>query len=190
MPLTGFAASTITNALTGAGVLYHSVAGVATLLGASRGGFTLEPNPTFRTLKVDGVREEVVGQREAPTYSPVLKGKLLILTDTVAQRFLLPGGTSAAGAVGEGNVITPKAAGTMLVDGDFVTNLRWVIDKTDPAAVRFAEVHFPRAICEQWSVAGTDEEYTVVDVSFRAVKADLATPIFNLKPVRTALPTT
>ncbi len=190
MPLTGFSASTITNALTGAGVLYHSVAGVATLLGASRGGFTLEPNPTFRMLKADGVREEVVGQREAPTYSPVIKGKLLILTDTVAQRFLLPGGTSAAGATGEGNVVTPKAAGTMLVDGDFVANLRWVIDKADPAAVRYSEVHFPRAICERWSLAGTDEDYSVIDIEFRAVKVDAATPIFNLKPTRTALPTT
>ena len=188
MPMTGYTAASNANVVLGAGVFYWRPVSTNVLLGASVGDISLDLGADYTEMAAAGVLQPMVGLIKTAALRPVLKGSLLIVTEQILNRIVLPKSTAGAGTTGEGNVVTPAAPGTMLVDADFLTDLRWIADKAT-ASAEWAEVHFPRALAKNVRITGQDDTGWRVELEFHAVQQNASTPIVNFKPARTALPT-
>lgn len=188
MPMTGYTSNSNANIVLGAGVLYWRPSANNVLLGATVGDLSLDVGATFKELSASGILQPMVGLMKTPELRPVLKGTLLIVTEQILNKLVLPKSTAAAGGTGEGNVVTPAAPGTMMVDADYIPDLRWIADKGG-ASAEWAEVHFPRSIFKNVRIAGQDDNGWRVEFEAHAVQQNAATPIVNFKPARTALPT-
>jgi hypothetical protein len=188
MPMTAYTAASNANIVLGVGVIYWMPSAANVLLGATIGEISLDLGADYKELAASGILQPMVGLVKTAALRPVLKGTLLVVSEQILNRLVLPKSTAAAGAVGEGNVVTPAAPGTMLVDADYLANVRWISDKAT-ATAEWAEVHFPRSIAKNVRVMGQEEQGWRVELEFHAVQQNASTPILNMKPARTALPT-
>lgn len=159
MPISGYSADLPGDVLMDTGVLWIGNA----ILGATRGAPNFDPGKEFSNIDFDGKRSDLLGLDRVDRYDPVLSG-MLIEFDTPDLARFEPGSTSA----GTGTVVhTPKAAGTLFASGDYMTDLRLIFERgVNPGT--FAAIHFPKALCTRYRVAGNKNDIALIEFEFRA----------------------
>lgn len=135
-PLTGFTSTLPTDVLLDSGVLYLSTAA----FGAFQGGLKFDPGTTYRNVEFDGKRTAVRLLDRKMMTAPKLTGTMIQLTAGKVPA-IEPGAaiTSAGGFTGSTSFM-PKRAGSLLVAGDYVTDVRaiWLRGDNSYVSVRFA----------------------------------------------------
>src|SRR5205085_1706038 len=152
-----------------AGILSREVSTVFTKLGVTDGGSNFDAGVEEKDIMFDGMRCRLKGLTRRTGFKPVISGKLKEFGPTVtgAQIGLLEPGSSEAVADGTGTkVITPKAAGALYAAGDYVTGLRWILERGSSG---FAAVYFPIAKCTKYKVTSRDKDEALIDFEFEAI---------------------
>jgi hypothetical protein len=154
----GYTATLPSDVLLDSGLLYIA----NTLVGASRGGIKFHPNKEWRNVVFDGKRSDIVGLDRVVKFGPVLEGTLIVINATSLLLYE-PGAASAT--VGSVTTITPAKASSLIAAASLITNLRALYPRGGGG---FCEVAFPKAICTQWGLEGTDNEEVGVPFQFGA----------------------
>jgi len=139
-------------------------------LGITRGGPVFDPGITYRQTPYDGQLADRVGLDRRVYYKPHFTGQLVQFgTDDMSR--LEPGGVQTSPGGNVTTRLTPIAAGTYFTSGQYVTNLRLVYQRGSGG---FVQVRMAAALCEKWTVKGTDREEGLVDFDFagKAAAAD------------------
>lgn len=159
MPITGYSADLPGDVLMDSGVLYAGTA----ILGATRGAPRFDPGKVFSNIDFDGKRSDIMGLDRVDRFDAVISGTLIEFDAADIARFE-PGATSS----GTGTVIyVPKDAGTLFASGDYITDLRLIFERgVSPAT--FAAIHFARALCTKWQVAGQKDDIALIEFEFKA----------------------
>lgn len=186
--LTGITTNLPTDTLLNAGVLFHTIAGVSTKIGVTRGSPDFDPGIELADVAFDGMRFRLKGLTRRTGFKPVIKGTILELgpTATGKQTLILEPGSAEATVSGV-TTTTPKAAGAFFATGDYLTDLRWIFDRGNGA---FVAIYFPLALCTKWSLKGQDKDEAQISFEFEAVgdpTVDLGLAPYVIEH-RTALP--
>lgn len=186
--LTGLTANLPTDTLLNMGVMFHTIAGVSTKIGVTRGAPDFDPGVEIADIAFDGQRCRLKGLTRRVGFKPIIKFTLLELgaTATGKQTLLLePGSTEAI--VGGVTTTTPKPAGALYLAADYATDLRWIFERGGGG---YAAIYFPFALCIKWSLKGQDKDEGQISSEFEAVGDPAADP--GIAPyvieLRTALP--
>lgn len=141
---------------------------VSTEIGASRGGLQFSPGMEMRSVEYDGRRAKKMGLDRVVSWDPKITGKMLQASPENLQ-MLEPGHTSAIVAGVDPEVdtqtITPKAASTMLVVGEYLANVRLEYRRGNGGTWA---VCFPYGIVTQWALAGQDNNEAEFDITIEA----------------------
>lgn len=164
-PLTGFTATTFEDVIKDAGILYADIDGVGAggpvLLGASQDGFTWDPGKEWGEMEFDGKRAPIVGGHEIIGFQSMISGTMLEFSDAQIPVYEA-GATKVAGPP---IVFTPKPAGELLVQGDYVKDL-WLFLRRGAAG--YMKIALPFALCTKYSLVSKDKEVAKVAVEFLA----------------------
>lgn len=145
-----------------------SPSAVSTPIGASRGGLSFSPGMEMRSVEYDGRRAKKMGLDRVTSWDAKITGKMLQASPDNL-KMLEPGHTSVVTA-GEDpkpdtQKVTPKPASTMLVQGEYLKNVRLEYRRGNGGT--FA-ICFPFGIVTQWALAGQDNNEAEFDVTIEA----------------------
>lgn len=163
MPITGYSTDLPADVLLDSGVLYVGAA----IVGVSRGGLSFDPGKQYRNTDFDGKRSPVKLLDRITGYDAKLSGNMLEFGAEELVQFEPGSVNDAATPVA---TITPKAAGTLLVTGDYLSNVRLVFERggSTGAAPLYAAVLFPCAMVTQYSVKGADNNEAEIAITIEA----------------------
>ena len=167
-PLTGFDPSTFpADVLLDSGIVYVG----ATAFGAFAGGIKFDPGVTYRNIEFDGKRTNMKGLDRVTQRMPKISGTVITLgTSSIAK--IEPGSdvNATGGWTGATSSNAPQAAGTLLVSGDYLTDVRaiWMRGGTTTAAGSYVQVRFPSAICTKYDISGTDGSEVAIAIEIEA----------------------
>jgi hypothetical protein len=186
--LTGYTANLPGDILLNAGVIMRTISGVSTKIGVTRGAPDFDPGVSIEDIQFDGMRCKLKGLSRKTGWKPILKGTLIEFAPTASgkQTVILEPGSSEATVSGV-TTTTPKAGGSLFAAGDYVTDLRWIFDRSNGL---FVAIYAPFALCTKWSIKGNDKSEAEVSFEFEAVgdpAVDLGTCPYLIEH-RTALP--
>lgn len=147
-------------------VLKVDRAAVSTKVGASRGGLNHDPGTQWRYAEHDGQRKKLVGLDRVAGWDPKITGKLLQL-NSANLKMVEPGHTRASTGIAPNVVetITPQAASTLLVEGEYLENVR--LEYLRGNGGTFAVV-YPFGLVTQWKLASQDNNEAEFDVTIEA----------------------
>lgn len=169
-PLTGYTTSLPSDILLDSGVLYVGPAGSTSVFGAFQGGLKFDPGVTYRNADFDGKRSPVALLDRVTMRMPKISGTCIQLaTGNVAQ--IEPGAaTAVTGAWTASTSYAPKAAGTLLVAGDYLSNVRLIFQRgaTTTAAGAYVQVRFPSALCTKYDITGQDGAEVAIAIEIEA----------------------
>lgn len=139
----------------------------ATVWGVTRGGPRWNGGGTeWREIEFDGKRSRIVGLARKTGFDPQITFEMVEMSTTALIR-LEPGASSAL--VGGVTTITPKKAGLLLVDGDYLTNF-WVAWKLGDAT--WLRILFPKALVTNYEgPSGEDKNEAGISVTVSAALA-------------------
>lgn len=163
MPITGYSADLPADVIVDSGVLYVGTA----IVGVTRGGLAFDPGKSYRNIPFDGVRSPIKGLDRIEKYDAKLTGTIL---EFDAEEFvqLEPGSTNDAGT--PTTIITMKAASTLLASGDYLTDVRLVMERGGGG---YAAVHFSVGLLTQYSVKTSDNSEAEIAITIEA-RLDMA----------------
>lgn len=165
MPITGYSANLPGDILMDTGVLYAGTA----VLGVTRGAPRFDPGKSWSNIEFDGQRSDILGLHRVDRFDPVIACTLIEFAAADIDR-LEPGNTDS----GTGTVVyVPKAAGTLLVSADYISDLRLVFERGSSPAT-YAAIHFAKALVRRWQLAGNKNDIGLIEAEFLAV-LDMAT---------------
>lgn len=185
MPISGYSSDLPSDVLMDSGVLYAGTS----ILGATRGAPRFDPGKQWSNIEFDGKRSDIAGLHRVDRYESIISCTLIEF-DTADLLNLEPG--SGAG-VGTGTVVhTPKDAGTLLVAGDYISDLRLVFERGS-AVASYAVVHFAKALVRRYTIAGNNNDIGLIEAEFQAVldmsgANQLTDPPYKIE-LRDSLPT-
>lgn len=159
MPISGYTATLPTDVLLDSGVLYIG----GSVFAATRGGLQFNPNKEMRNIEFDGKRAPIRGLDRVTAVAPVISGTVIELTPADIPTFE-PGATTVAAATGVTRYIG-KQAGTLLVSGDYITDVRVIWQRGNGA---YVQVRFAAALVSSWQIAGTDNEEAAISIEIAA----------------------
>jgi hypothetical protein len=158
-PLTGFTATFPTDVLVDSGVLYVGAA----VFGAFQGGLRFEPGVEYVNTNFDGKRSPVRLLDRKSNQMPKISGTVIQLSTTnVAQ--IEPGASTATGWTGSTSY-APKRAGSFLVAGDYLTDVRAVWLR---GGGNFVQVRFPSSLCIRYDVTSQDGQEVAIAIEIEA----------------------
>lgn len=157
-PITGFSTDLPSDALLDSGVLFVG----SNIVGVSRGGLSFDPGRSYKNLDFDGKRSAVKLLDRVEKFDAKISGTMLEF-GTEELPYFEPGITNDTGT--PTTVYTPKAASTLLVAGDYQTNVRLVFER---GSGKYCAVHFPVALVTQYSVKGTDNDVAEIAITIEA----------------------
>jgi hypothetical protein len=186
--LAGYTPNLPTDVAFNAGVLFRTISAVSTKIGVTQGAPDFDPGVSMADIEFDGKRCMLKGLTRKVGFKPVIKGTLIEFAPaaTGKQTLILEPGSTEATATGV-TTTTPKAAGSLFVSADYVTDLRWIFDRGNGA---YIAIYFPLALCTKWSMRGADKGEAQVSFEFEAIgdpAVDLGTAPYLIEH-RTALP--
>jgi hypothetical protein len=161
-PLTGFtAAFASTDALLDSGVLYVG----ATVFGAFQGGLKFDPAATYRNIDFDGKRSPVQLLDRKMMTAPKISGTVIqISTANVLQ--IEPGASvTTSGAWTGSTSYMPKRSASLLVAGDYLTDVRAIWLR---ASGGFVQVRFPSALLTKYDVTSQDGAEVAIALEIEA----------------------
>lgn len=153
----------------------------ATPFGVSRGPFTFDPGTAWENVEYDNKFYPKVGLDRKVGGVPKLSGTLIELNATKHAK-LEPGSSSAT--VSGDTTITPQGAGDLLVEGDYLTNVRCAWKRQGGG---YALVEFPFALVTKYDVKGKGEVSIEVEARQADDAADEGVAPYSIKYVA-ALP--
>lgn len=146
-------------------VLYVDVNGTSTPIGASRGGFTFNPNREVRTIEYDGLTSPGVGTQRIVGTGPTMSGSLIEIGEDQFTYIAETGlSTSFQNATKR---LLPKAAREIFADGDYVSYAKLVYQRANGGT---AAVVFPRALCTQYELSGQDKNEATINLTLVGVR--------------------
>lgn len=144
------------------GVLYIGGA----IVGPSRGGLSFDPGTEWSNIGYDGKKQNRTLLDRKTFTAPMISGRLLLFAPTDYPRLEPDVTSSSPGApVSSNGRKTPKPAGVLLDEGDYVHDLRLVFERK---AGGFVQIRFVYALCARWRLAGQDRGEAEIDVEFHA----------------------
>ncbi len=160
-PLTGFTSTFPSDVLIDSGVLYIGTA----VMGAFQGGLKFDPGVEYLNTTFDGKRSPVRLLDRKSNQMPKITGTVIQLsTGNVAQ--IEPGASvTAAGAWTASTSYLPKRAGSFLVAGDYLTDVRAVWLR---GAGTFVQVRFPSALLLKYDVTSQDGQEVAISLEIEA----------------------
>lgn len=165
-PLTGYTSSLPADILLDSGVLYVG----ATVFGAFQGGLKFDPGVTYRNAEFDGKRSPVKLLDRVTMRMPKISGTVIQLsTANVAQ--IEPGATTATtGAWTASTSYAPKAAGALLVTGDYLSDVRLIYQRGGATASvgSYVQVRFPSALCTKYDMTGGEGAEVAIAIEIEA----------------------
>jgi hypothetical protein len=148
-PLTGYTSSFPSDVLMDSGVLYVST----TVFGAFAGGLKFDPGLTYRNIDFDGKRSPVKLLDRKMMQMPKITGTVIQLSTTNVGQ-VEPGATVATtGAWAGSTSYAPKRAASLLVAGDYLSDVRAIWLRGSGS---FVQVRFPSALCTKYDVTSQD----------------------------------
>lgn len=166
-PLTGFSTTFPDDVLIDSGVLYVG----SNKFGAFAGGLKFDPGITYKAVDFDGKRSAVKLLDRKMMFAPKITGTVIQLsTANVAQ--IDPGAdgstapTLAAGAwTGASTSYAPQRAGSLLVAGDYLSDIRaiWLRGNN-----KFVQVYFKSALCTKYDVTSQDGAEVSIAIEIEA----------------------
>src|SRR5688572_5276840 len=127
-----------------AGVL--KVGGTTVGIGATVGGLTFEPGKEYRNVEFDGKTTDIAENDRVISYNSTISGDMLELSSAALMRY--EPGASSDGSSGT-NTITPIDATVFLAQGDYLTDVYFVLRRSDNKTIR---VRFAKALIQRYSM--------------------------------------
>lgn len=155
---TGASSSTFSNLVTGAGVLYYNFKNFTdkgTLIGATRGGFSLNPNITLRDIESDNLQGATKGFVYCDKSNPTLTVTLLEITKAQILKTI-------AGAIATTNDITPEN----IKDDSYIDNITFVAKQNDTGN-NYVVVQLFNVLPSENSMQFSDNDEGTIAVTFR-----------------------
>lgn len=183
MALNGYSTTVPDEILLNPAVLYVGT----TVWGVTRGGVQWDPGITHRDVPFDGKRSPVKGLVGIETYAPKMTFTVLQLGTAAEVQRLHPGATTATSTDTKiTTVITPKDAGDLFADGDYLTDVRAIWELGDGT---YFAIYLPSAYCSKPAINGADTGEGEIPVELSAVSASTAVTAAPFKyELRSALP--
>lgn len=147
-------------------VLYYDVSGTPTVMGVSRGGLTFEPDVEMRNVEFDGKRSNIELLDRVTKRTARFSGTIIEASNTLIG-LGEAGSTSATAGTPTTVTITPKAASTMFVTGNYLTNVDmvWTRGDTKTVRVRFAKAIFVKP--PTWKSTDNNETEMSIEIECR-----------------------
>lgn len=163
-PLTGYTNNLPSDILLDSGVLYVG----ATVFGAFQGGLKFDPGVSYRNADFDGKRSPVKLLDRVTMRMPKISGTVIQLATTnVAQ--IEPAATVAATGAWTGSTsYAPKAAGSLLATGDYLSEVRCIWQRGASTGAQFVQVRFPSALCTKYDITGQDGAEVAIAIEIEA----------------------
>ena len=180
-PLTGYTSSLPSDVLLDSGVLYVS----STVFGAFAGGIKFDPGVTYRNVDFDGKRSPVKLLDRVTMRMPKISGTVIQLATTNVGQIEPGAATAVTGAWTASTSYAPKAAGQLLVAGDYLSDVRaiWQRGGATASAGSYVQVRFPSALCTKYDVTGQDGAEVAIAIE---IEARLDTALSGFTAVGTA----
>ena len=160
-PLTGYTATLPTDVVLDSGVLYIG----STVFGALTGGLKFDPGTEYRAVEFDGRRSPVKGLDRKAAMMPKLSGTLIQLSTTNVTQ-IEPGADLEATQAWTGSTsYAPQRAGTFLVAGDYLENVRAIWLR---GGGNYVQVRFPDALLTKYDVTSQDNAEIAIAVEIEA----------------------
>lgn len=160
-PLTGYTTALPTDVLLDSGVLYVGASVFATLTG----GLKFDPGVSYRNVEFDGKRSAVKGLDRKTMTAPKLTGTMIQLTTTTVPQIDPGASVTATGAWTGSTSYAPKRAGSLLVTGDYVSDVRAIWLRGSGA---FVQVRFPSALITKYDVTSQDNAEVAIALEIEA----------------------
>lgn len=161
-PLTGFTASfASTDALMDSGVLYVG----ANVFGAFAGGLKFDPGVTYRNIDFDGKRSPVKLLDRKTMQMPKISGTCIQLSTTNVGQIEPGADVAATGAWTGSTSYAPQRAGSLLVTGDYLTDVRAIWLR---ASGGYVQVRFPAALCTKYDITSQDGAEVAIAIEIEA----------------------
>lgn len=160
-PLTGYTSSLPTDVLLDSGVLYVG----ATVFGAFAGGLKFDPGLEYRAIEFDGKRSPVAALDRKASVMPVISGTCIQLSTTNVGQLEAGATTVASGAWTGSTSYQGKRAGSLLVSGDYLTNVRCIWLRGSGGMV---QVRFPVALCTKYDITSQDNAEIAIAIEIQA----------------------
>jgi hypothetical protein len=161
VPLTGYTSSLPSDVVLDSGVLYIG----ATVLGALTGGLKFDPGIEYRAIEFDGRRSPVRGLDRKSAVMPKLSGTMIQLSTTNVAQIEPGGATNATGAWTGSTSYTGKRAGSLLVSGDYLTDVRAIWARGSGA---FVQVRFPAGLLTKYDMTSQDSAEIAIAIEIEA----------------------
>jgi len=166
-PLTGFTADFKNNVLLDSGVLYVG----NTVFGAFQGGLKFDPGITYRNVEFDGKRSPIKLLDIKQSQMPKISGTVIQLATTnVAQ--IEPGAdvNATGGWTGATSSYAPQEASSLLVTGDYLTDVRavWMRGEHTALAPKYVQVRFPASILTKYDITSQDGQEVAIAIEIEA----------------------
>lgn len=171
-PLTGYNVDLPNDILLDSGVLYVGTK----VWGAFAGGLKFDPGISYRNADFDGKRSPVKLLDRVSMRMPKISGTVIELplaTTTVAGNVpaIEPGAaTNVTGAWSSVSSFAPKAAGVLLVAGDYLADVRLIYQRgaSTTSAGQYVQVRFPSALCTKYDITGQDGSEVAIALEIEA----------------------
>lgn len=172
-PLTGFTSTLPSDVLLDSGVLYIGTK----VFGAFQGGLKFDPGTTYRNTDFDGKRSPMKGLDRVTMRMAKLSGTLIQLSPSATTVIgagvaeLEPGAAvNATGGASGSTSYEPRAAGTLLASGDYLSNVRaiWQRGGTTTSAGSYVQVRFPSALCTKYDISGSEGAEVAIAIEIEA----------------------
>lgn len=160
-PLTGYTSTLPSDVLLDSGVLYIG----ATVFAALTGGLKFDPGAAYRNVEFDGKRSAIKGLDRKTTFAPKISGTMIELAASNVARIEPGASVTATGAWTGSTSYLPKKAGTLLVTGDYLTDVRAIWLR---GSGTFVQVRFPSAMIMKYDVTSQDQAEIAIALEIEA----------------------
>lgn len=160
-PLTGFTSTFPSDVLVDSGVLYVG----ATVFGAFQGGLKFDPGIEYSSVTFDGKRSPVRLLDRKSSQMPKISGTVIQLSTTNVSQIEPGASVTASGAWTGSTSYLPKRAGTFLVSGDYLTDVRAIWLRGSGA---YVQVRFPAALLTKYDVTSQDGQEVAIALEIEA----------------------
>lgn len=160
-PLTGFTSTFPSDVLVDSGVLYVG----ATVFGAFQGGLKFDPGVEYTNVTFDGKRSPVRLLDRKSNQMPKITGTVIQLSTTNATQIEPGASVTASGSWTGSTSYLPKRAGTFLVAGDYLTDVRAIWLRGSGA---YVQVRFPAALLMKYDITSQDGQEVAIALEIEA----------------------
>lgn len=154
-PLTGYTNDFDRDVVLDSGILYIG----STVLACLRGGLKFSPGISWRNIPFDGQRSKILGLDRKTMVEPKITGTMIEIAQSQVP-YIEPGVTSFGSSQYIG-----KGAGLLLVEGDYLQNLRAIWARGGGG---YVQVRFPWAYVAKWDASSADADEVQIAIEIEA----------------------